>query len=81
MAVEKTDSKKGDGEAKEKEFDAMPEFAKLTSSLWQRVHSPRPLARPQAAVAHDRSSADTNDSDSPFLIFQLILLSMPSTTQ
>jgi pre-mRNA-splicing factor CWC22 len=57
VELEKAEEKKGG--AKEKEFDAMPEFAGLTSSRSGGVHMPPARLRAlQATVAQDRSSAE-----------------------
>ena len=57
VELEKTDEKKGG--TKEKEFDAMAEFAKLTSSRSGGVYMPPARLRAlQAAAAQDRSSAE-----------------------
>lgn len=57
VELEKAEGKKG--ETKEKEFDAMAEFAKLTSSRSGGVYMPPARLRAlQAAAAQDRSSAE-----------------------
>jgi pre-mRNA-splicing factor CWC22 len=57
VELEKAESKKG--EKKGKEFDAMAEFAKLTSSRSGGVYMPPARLRAlQAAAAQDRSSAE-----------------------
>jgi pre-mRNA-splicing factor CWC22 len=60
MAAVKPEKAEGTkGEAKEKEFDAMAEFAKLTSSLSGCVYMPPVLLRAlKAATGHHRSSAE-----------------------
>ncbi|KAN0115923.1 hypothetical protein V8E52_006463 [Russula decolorans] len=57
VELEKTEEKKG--ETKEKEFDAMAEFAKLTSSRSGGVYMPPARLRAlQAAAGQDRNSAE-----------------------
>lgn len=57
VELEKTEEKKG--ETKEKEFDAVAEFAKLTSSRSGGVYMPPARLRAlQAAASQDRSSAE-----------------------
>ena len=57
VELEKAEGKKG--EAKEKGFDAMAEFAKLTSSRSGGVYMPPARLRAlQAAASQDRSSAE-----------------------
>jgi pre-mRNA-splicing factor CWC22 len=57
VELEKSESKKG--EKKEKDFDAMAEFAKLTSSRSGGVYMPPARLRAlQAAAAQDRTSAE-----------------------
>jgi pre-mRNA-splicing factor CWC22 len=57
VELEKAQDKKG--EAKEKEFDAVAEFAKLTSSRSGGVYMPPARLRAlQAAASQDRSSAE-----------------------
>ena len=57
VELEKTEEKKGG--TKEKEFDAMAEFAKLTSSRSGGVYMPPARLRAlQAAAGQDRSSAE-----------------------
>ena len=61
VELEKKEGKKGEGKEKEKdkEFDAMAEFAKLTSSRSGGVYMPPARLRAlQAAAAQDRSSAE-----------------------
>jgi pre-mRNA-splicing factor CWC22 len=59
VELEKTGGKKGEAKEKEKEFDAMAEFAKLTSSRSGGVYMPPARLRAlQAAAAQDRSSAE-----------------------
>ena len=55
----KAEDKKGGAKEKEKEFDAVAEFAKLTSSRSGGVYMPPARLRAlQAAAAQDRSSAE-----------------------
>jgi pre-mRNA-splicing factor CWC22 len=57
VELEKSDNKKG--ETREKEFDAMAEFAKLTSSRSGGVYMPPARLRAlQAAAAQDRTSTE-----------------------
>jgi pre-mRNA-splicing factor CWC22 len=59
VELEKADGKKGETKEKEKEFDAMAEFAKLTSSRSGGVYMPPARLRAlQAAAAQDRTSAE-----------------------
>ena len=58
-AIELKKAKGKKGGAKEKEFDAVPEFTKFTSSRSGGVYMPPARLRAlQAAVAQDRSSAE-----------------------
>jgi pre-mRNA-splicing factor CWC22 len=57
VELEKANEKKGG--TKEKEFDTMAEFVKLTSSRSGGVYMPPARLRAlQAAAAHDRSNAE-----------------------
>ena len=59
VELEKAEGKKGEPKEKDKGFDAMAEFAKLTSSRSGGVYMPPARLRAlQAAAAQDRSSAE-----------------------
>ena len=59
VELEKTETEEKKGETKEKEFDAVAEFAKLTSSRSGGVYMPPARLRAlQAAAGQDRNSAE-----------------------